>query len=78
MSKKEAYTITGEQLDRIKYFKSMFEINAQEIKDLCSTEKSDIEYGFALGSVYTHLRKHYFDMDELVDDIIINNLTTKS
>lgn len=68
MVKKEYY-ITQEQLHDIEHFKRMFEYDASIVKDLCSSEKDDIVYGFALGELHSHLRKCFIDMMQLHDEI---------
>ena len=68
MAKKEYY-ITGQQLYEIEHFQRMFEYDAEVIKDLCSSEKDDIVYGFALGELHSHLRKCFLDMMQLHSQI---------
>ena len=63
------YVITKEQLDFIDYIKDMLNVNAETIKKLCNEEKSDIQYGFELGNVYSHLMANFKDMMLLIDDI---------
>jgi len=67
MSKK--YTITQEQLEQLEHFQQMFRHHADVIKDLCSSEKDDVVYGFQLGETYTYLSKHFIEMMELTDEI---------
>ncbi len=67
MSKK--YTITNEQLQQLEYFQQMFRHHADNIKELCSSEKDDVVYGFKLGETYTYLSKHFIEMMELTDEI---------
>lgn len=67
MSKK--YTITHEQLQQLEYFQQMFRHHADSIKELCSSEKDDVVYGFKLGETYTYLSKHSMEMIELTDEI---------
>ena len=61
--------ITQEQFETLKYFSRMFELHADTIKDLCKTERSDIEYGFALGSTHNDLRRHFTEFLELLSEI---------
>lgn len=68
MAKKQYY-ITKEQLYDIEHLKRMFEYDAEIIKDLCSSEKDDIVYGFALGELHSHLRKCFLDMMQLHSQI---------
>ncbi len=63
------YIITQEQLQDIEYFKRMFELNAELIQDLCSSEKDDVVYGFELGKIHTNLRQHFAAMMELEGEI---------
>ncbi len=67
MSKK--YTITHEQLQQLEYFQQMFRHHSDSIKELCSSEKDDVVYGFKLGETYTYLSKHSMEMIELTDEI---------
>jgi hypothetical protein len=67
MSKK--YTITHEQLQQLEHFQQMFRHHADIIKELCSSEKDDVVYGFQLGETYTYLSKHSMEMIELTDEI---------
>jgi hypothetical protein len=61
--------ITQEQFESLEYFSRMFELHAETIKDLCKTERSDIEYGFALGSTHNDLRRHFMDFNQLIIEI---------
>jgi hypothetical protein len=63
------YLISQEQLERIKHFQRMFELNARIIQDLCSSEKDDVVYGFKLGEVHSHLRQCFLDMAALEGEI---------
>ena len=63
MAKK--YLIDQEQFDDISHYKRMFELNAEYIQGLCSSEKDDIVYGYELGKMYTHLRQCFVDMMDL-------------
>jgi hypothetical protein len=63
------YYITQEQFEEIQHYKRMFEYDAEEIKDLCGSEKDDIVYGFRLGELHTHLRQCFMDMMELESSI---------
>ena len=63
------YFITREQLETIEHFRNMFSVNADEIKELCNTERFDIVYGFELGQMYSHLRECFFEMIELEENI---------
>ena len=63
------YKITQEQLEDIEHYKRMFELNAEYIKDLCSSEKDDIVYGFKLGEIHSNLRSCFIEMMELESDI---------
>ena len=52
-----------------KFNQQMFRLHADSIKDLCSSEKDDVVYGFQLGETYTYLNKHFIEMMELTDEI---------
>lgn len=73
-----SYYITHEQLESIEHYKRMFELNAENIQQLCNSENDDIVYGFELGKMYSHLRECFVDMMNLEDEIrkqTINNET---
>ena len=55
----------------------MFSVNADEIKELCNTERFDIVYGFELGQMYSHLKNCYIEMIELEDEIKKQNESEK-
>jgi hypothetical protein len=63
------YYLTQEQFDLLEHYKRMFELNAETIRDLCSSEKTDIVYGFELGQTYNHLRECFSEMYGLCDNI---------
>ena len=63
------YYITHEQLDIAEHYKRMFELNADIIEKLCSSEKEDVVYGFELGKTYSHLRDCFVNMMELEEKI---------
>jgi len=63
------YIITQDQLESIEHYKRMFELNAQSISELCSSEKHDIVYGFELGQMHSHLRECFMNMMNLESDI---------
>ena len=65
----KTYIVNQDQFERLRFFQEMFRGNADILKDLCNSEKSDIEYGFALGQSYNILRTHYHDLTELLDEI---------
>jgi len=67
MSKK--YTITQEQFEHLEHFQQMFRHHSDSIRELCSTEKDDVVYGFQLGQTYTYLTKHFIEMMELMSEI---------
>lgn len=66
---KKKYYITKEQFEEIQHYKRMFEYDAQQISDLCDSEKDDIVYGFRLGQIHTHLRDCFINMMELESQI---------
>ena len=61
--------ITQEQLELIEHYKRMFELNAEQVRDLCNSEKDDIVYGFELGKIHSHLRDCFTEMMELESEI---------
>lgn len=63
------YYITEEQLDTIEHHKRMFELDAENIRQLCNSEKDDVVYGFELGKMHSHLRECFISMMELEDEI---------
>ena len=63
------YKITQEQFELLQHFKRMFELNAENIKELCSGEKSDIAYGFELGRIYASNRDFFIQSMELEIEI---------
>jgi hypothetical protein len=69
MSKEKKYLITQDQFETIQHYKRMFEVNAEYIQGLCSSEKADIIYGFELGKIHSHLRDCFVEMMELETQI---------
>lgn len=65
--------ITQNQFEDLEFFVHMFELHAETINDLCKTERSDIEYGFTLGSTYNDLRRHFMDFNNLLLEIRATN-----
>jgi hypothetical protein len=63
------YTITQEQFEQLDYIQSMLRQHSDNIRELCSTEKDDVVYGFQLGQTYTYLTKHFIEMMELMSEI---------
>jgi hypothetical protein len=63
------YLITPEQLDKIDHYKRMFELNADLVKELCSSEQHDIVYGFELGKIHSHLRECFLGMMVLESEV---------
>ncbi len=63
------YYVTQEQLESIDHFKRMFELNADTIRQLCSSEKDDVVYGFELGGIHSHLRDCFIEMFDLEGEI---------
>lgn len=64
------YYLKQEQLFNLQYSQREFDSTSDLIKELCSSEKSDIEYGFQLGVLYKSLREHYLRMSDLLEDIV--------
>jgi hypothetical protein len=63
------YYITNRQLRDLNHYQEMFDKVSQEIKELCSNEKSDMEYGFELGKMYHTLCDQHLYMLSLITDI---------
>lgn len=74
MEDKKRYVVTHEQLRNLEHFQNMFDRISMEIRELCESEKSDIEYGFELGRIYSNSRSHYLEMMSVVNDIHNNQL----
>jgi hypothetical protein len=53
------YYITKEQLRFIDHFERMFDRISEDVKQLCTEEKSDVEIGFELGRIYANLRDQH-------------------
>ena len=69
METNKNYMVTHEQLKNLEHFQDMFDYTSGQIKELCGSEKSDIECGFELGRIHSNLRSQYIDMMSLVTDI---------
>lgn len=69
MKKKNKYYLTEKQLGVIYHYGEMFRQNADSIQELCSEEKPDIEYGFDLGKMHSHLMDCYDAMRDLHNSI---------
>ena len=69
--------ITQDQFEELQYFSRMFELHAEVIQNLCKMERSDIEYGFSLGSTHNDLRRHFSDFQELISQIYDSNRESK-
>jgi hypothetical protein len=67
--------ITSEQYEEFMHYQRMFQLNSQRIRELCATERSDIEYGFELGQIVKHLDDCHMRMMELMSEIDHNNRT---
>ena len=63
------YKITEEQFEEIQYYRRMFELHSDTIKNLCGLERDDIVYGFELGQTYSHMRQCFVNMLELESKI---------
>ena len=63
------YLITADQLEVIEHHRRMFELEAERIEGLCSSEKDDVVYGFELGKMHSHLRDCFTNMYGLVEEI---------
>lgn len=69
MKASKKYTITQEQLETLEHYKNMFKLNSERLHELCSSEKSDIVYGFELGQMHSHQSDCFIGMMELEDEI---------
>jgi hypothetical protein len=69
------YYISQEQLEQLEHYTTMFNVNCDNLKTLCSSEKDDIIYGFELGQMYHHLKSCFIDMMELTDEIKQQTIT---
>lgn len=61
--------ITQEQIEDIEHIKRMFNLNAERIEKLCSVERGDIQYGFELGQIYSHLKEMFISTDNLLEEL---------
>jgi len=73
----KGYLVTQEQLEKIEHYKRMFEVNAEIVQELCSSERDDIVYGFNLGKLHSHLRQCFIEMMELEHEIKDQPFNTK-
>lgn len=67
--KNKDYYISQEQLEQIEHYKRMFQLESENIKHLCSSERDDIVYGFELGKIHSHLSDCFMNMMELESKI---------
>ena len=63
------YYITHEQYQLIEYFRDMFLFAAEELKEICESEKPDIRYGFEIGKLYVDLKKWQDDISKMAEEI---------
>lgn len=63
------YKMTEKQIEDFEHIQSMVNDNAENLRFLCNQERSDIEYGFEIGNIYSHLKKLYTEMDNLITSI---------
>ena len=63
------YFLTEDQFEQLEYFNRMFETKSEWIKELCSTEKADINYGFELGKMHNYLRDNNIEFLHLCQEI---------
>ena len=61
--------ITKEQVRELEHYKEMFNSASEQIKEMCSEERSDVEYGFEMGKMYANLRGQYLSMYSLMSTI---------
>lgn len=70
---KENLTITHDQFQQYVHCRRTFELNSQEIMQLCSSEQDDVTIGFELGRIYSHLRECHSKMLEIETEISNQN-----
>ena len=63
------YKITEKQIEVFQHIQSMVNENAENLRVLCNQERSDIEYGFELGNMYSHFKQLYVEFDNLITTI---------
>lgn len=63
------YVITKEQYESFVHYKEMFRHNAENLKELCKEDRSDINLGFELGYVNKHLWDCFREMQDLLEDV---------
>jgi hypothetical protein len=63
------YYITKEQIRFIEHYQQMFDRVAKNIRELCSEEHSEIEWGFELGKIHSTLGDQYLSMLSTVTSI---------
>jgi hypothetical protein len=63
------YYVTKEQLRFFEHYQNMFDRTAKNIRELCSTETSNMEFGFELGKIYSSLGDQYLSMLSTVTSI---------
>lgn len=66
---KKGHTITKDQLRRLNHYAESLDSVADLIRELCSSEKDDIVYGYELGKLYYHLKEYVQGIRELEYDI---------
>lgn len=66
---KKEYRITKDQLRRFIHYAEYFDMIAESIRELCSSEKDDIVYGYELGKLYYHLKEYAQGIREMEYDI---------
>lgn len=64
------YYITQEQLERIDHFKEMFRYESDNLRDLCSSEKDDVVYGYQMGQTSANLSECHMNLMLLISDEI--------
>jgi hypothetical protein len=66
---KKGHTITKDQLRRFNHYAESLDSVADLIRELCSSEKDDIVYGYELGKLYYNLKEYVQGIRELKYDI---------
>lgn len=69
------YYVTQEQLEALSHLTSIFDAQAEYIHNLCSEERDDVVYGFELGKIYSAMREHFIESNELVRQLWSQDVT---
>lgn len=67
--KDKKYEINSEQYESLEHYKNMYREIADNLSELCSDEKDDINMGFELGKIYKYLIDWNMEMSEMLTKI---------